>query len=92
MYTKAIEEDSQDPVYYTNSKIKQYVMSLDAGAAVYIAVEEFDKSIMDCERAIELNKNYVKVCCLPEFLRLISFDCTIINEFPFRHTTAKLRL
>jgi hypothetical protein len=62
-----------------------------AGAAVYIAVEEFDKSIMDSDRAIELNKNYVKVCSLPEFPSLISFDGMITNELKFRLISARHR-
>jgi hypothetical protein len=31
------------------------------GATVYIQTEEFDKSITDCDKAIELNDKFVKV-------------------------------
>ena len=31
------------------------------GATVYIATEEFDKCITDCDRAIELNNKFIKV-------------------------------
>ena len=31
------------------------------GAAVYLATEEFDKCIEDCDRAIEVNSKFVKV-------------------------------
>lgn len=31
------------------------------GAAVYNTIERFDDGIRDCDKAIELNKNFVKV-------------------------------
>jgi hypothetical protein len=31
------------------------------GAAVYHTIEDFDKCLIDCERALELNPNFIKV-------------------------------
>jgi hypothetical protein len=31
------------------------------GAAVYIALDKFDESIRDCDKAIEINPQFVKV-------------------------------
>jgi tetratricopeptide (TPR) repeat protein len=63
-YSKAIEIDNKDPVYYTNSKFLACVASSRLGAAVYNTLEKFDEAITDCEKAIELNPNFVKVCIL----------------------------
>lgn len=60
MYSKAIEEDPQDPVYYTNSMIKCDINDY-LGAMVFITTEDFNRAIEDCDRAIEINKTYVKV-------------------------------
>jgi hypothetical protein len=38
------------------------------GAAVYFTIEDFDRSISDCDRAIELNKAFVKVINRKPFL------------------------
>jgi hypothetical protein len=58
MYTKAIEEDQTDPVFYSNS-ISHSANFL--GAAVYLAMDKIDESLTDCDKAIELNPAFVKV-------------------------------
>ena len=59
-FSKAIEIDNKDPVYYTNSKFLACRSNL-IGAAVLNQQEKFDESVSDCDKAIELNPNYVKV-------------------------------
>jgi len=67
MFSKAIEEDPTDPVFYTNSKFYQnnsieFIININfIGAAVYLTIDKLDESVKDCDKAIEINKNFVKV-------------------------------
>jgi tetratricopeptide (TPR) repeat protein len=56
-FSKAIEADPTEPTFYTNSIDKSVVIYLLSyiGAAVYIALDKFDESIRDCDKAIEIN-------------------------------------
>ena len=61
-YSKAIEVDPNDPVYFSNSKqLPPYLICNYKGATVYFEMELFDKCIEDCDRAIELKKDFSKV-------------------------------
>jgi tetratricopeptide (TPR) repeat protein len=57
-YSKAIQEHDQDPVFYSNSKILPLTPS---GATCYYDLQEFDKCLSDCNRAMELNPLFLKV-------------------------------
>jgi hypothetical protein len=47
LYTKAIEEKNDEPVFYSNSNLLylQWII----GAMVLITIEQFDKAIEDCD-------------------------------------------
>jgi len=49
-YTKAIELDPSQAVFYSNR------------AAAYIEIDELEKAIEDADKAISLDANYQKVC------------------------------
>jgi len=60
---------------------------------VYLTIEDFDHCISDCDRAIELNKSYVKVITIPHSLSSISFTfmSLSINMCVYRLTSVKLK-
>jgi tetratricopeptide (TPR) repeat protein len=52
LYSKAIEIEPNEPAFYTNSNLYTFFYNtIYIGAAVYIALEKFDESITDCDRA-----------------------------------------
>ena len=74
-YTKAIEANDKEPAYYTNSKwlYKSFMkytqktvykwfdeLTNVIGAAVYLALERFEDSIAECDKALAINDKFVK--------------------------------
>ena len=54
-------------------------------------VERFDDGIKDCDKAIEINKNFVKVRNILQDYTTISFNREILNEFHCRHIIERLK-
>lgn len=71
-------------------------MIIVLGAAVYHAIEDFDKSILDCNKAIEINKNYVKVMTAISHINYLlnshNFTWSIVLNYCFRLIIEKLKL
>jgi hypothetical protein len=57
------------------------------GATAYIATEEFDKCIDDCDKALELNDKFVKVIC-----SYIILSQKILKNTINRDTSERLKL
>lgn len=60
MFTKAIEADESDPVFFNNSTCLPGI-NRRVGAAVRIAMEDFEGAVADCDQAIAINGGFVKV-------------------------------
>jgi len=48
-------------ILFTIQTVNHAVLTCLIGAAVYNAIEDFENGIKDCDKAIEVNKDYVKV-------------------------------
>ena len=74
MYTKAIELNSSNAIYFCNSKCDRSRGELPRlqtnfgltcfavlGSLVFYILEKFEESIRDCDSAISIDPTYVKV-------------------------------
>ena len=66
-------------ILYSFQTVLLSACSFSIGATVYFDIEKFDECILDCDKAIELNKGFAKVS-------------TCQTTYVCRHTIVKHRL
>ena len=74
LYTQAISKNSQNHVFFANSKFLSQILTFYlefwinilfllyfSGANAYLESGKHENCILDCDQAIKLNENYIKV-------------------------------